>query len=81
MYAPAWARVARCYRVLGKYGINPSENLARAEAAFQRAFALNPDLPTVHKLYTPHETENGRAKEAIVRLLGLIQRNRNDPEL
>jgi len=81
MYAPAWARVARCYRVLGKYGINPSENLARAEEAFQRAFALNPDLPTVHKLYTPHETENGRAKEAIVRLLGLIQRNRNDPEL
>jgi eukaryotic-like serine/threonine-protein kinase len=80
-YAPAWARLARCYRVLGKYGVNPSDNLGCAEEAFRRAFALNPDLPAAHNLYTHHEIENGRAKESIVRLLGRIQGNRNDPEL
>jgi serine/threonine protein kinase len=80
-YAPAWVKLARCYRVLGKYGDNPSYNLAQAEEAFRRAFALSPDLPAAHNLYTPHETESGRAKEAIVRLLKRIKVNRNDPEL
>lgn len=80
-YAPAWARVGRCHRVIGKYIEEPEANLARAEAAFRRALTLNPDLPLAHKLYAHLEAEVGRAREAMVRLLGRARVTRNDPEI
>lgn len=80
-YAPAWARLARCYRILAKFGADPAGNLARAEEAFQRAFALNPDLPGAQCLYAYHETEQGRAGAAIIRLVKELGNHRNDPEL
>ena len=80
-YAPAWARLGRCYRVLGKYGEEPAENLERAESAFQRALSLNPDLPLAHNFYAQLEAERGRAKEAMTRLLERALAQPNDPEL
>ena len=80
-YAPAWARLGRCYRVIGKYGENAEENLRLAEAAFQRALELNPDLALAHNLYTQLEAEQGRAVEAMKRLLERARANHNDPEL
>ena len=71
-YAPAWARLGRCLRLLGKYGDergNAAANLAAAEEAFQRAFALNSDLPLAHNLYTYAEVDSGRAVQAVTRLL------------
>ena len=44
---------------------------ARGEA-FQRAFALNPDLALAHNLYTYMEVETGRALDAVQRLLGRL---------
>ncbi|MBZ5595756.1 MAG: protein kinase [Acidobacteriia bacterium] len=80
-YAPAWARLGRCYRVIGKYGESPEENLRQAEAAFQRALGLNPELALAHNLYTQLEAERGRAVEAMKRLLERARANQNDPEL
>jgi len=80
-YAPAWARLGRCYRVIGKYGENPEENLRLAEAAFRRALELNPELALAHNLYTQLEAERGRAVEAMKRLLERAHANQNDPEL
>jgi len=80
-YAPAWARLGRCYRVIGKYGGNPEENLRLAEAAFRRALELNPELALAHNLYTQLEAECGRAVKAMKRLLDRAQANQNDPEL
>jgi non-specific serine/threonine protein kinase len=80
-YAPAWARLAHCHRVMGKWGEETEANLAQAEAAFQRALSLNPDLPLAHNLYTHLEAERGRAEEAMVRLLGRAAARPNDPEL
>jgi serine/threonine protein kinase/tetratricopeptide (TPR) repeat protein len=80
-FAPAWARLARCHRVIGKYLEDPAGNAARAEDAFRHAFALNPDLPIAHRLYTHFESETGHASQAITRLLGRVQAERNDPEL
>jgi serine/threonine protein kinase len=80
-FAPAWARLGRCHRLVAKYFLEqPRENLARADEAFQRALELDPDLPLAHKLLAHHEAEQGRAREALVRLLGLARRNRNDAE-
>lgn len=67
-FAPAWAGLGRCQRVLGKYFDAP--DAARdAERSFERAQALNPDLPVLHKYYAQLECDAGRAVDAMRRLL------------
>jgi hypothetical protein len=81
-FAPAWAKLGRCHRLLAKYyHERPEENLARAEACFKRALELDPELTVAHKLYVHHESEMGHAREAMLRLLGLARSTRNDPEI
>ena len=81
-YAPAWARLARIYRVIGLYSDEASdENYALAEDAFKRALELNPDLSIAHNLYTMVELETGRARESMRRLLDRARSHANDPEL
>ena len=81
-YAPAWARLGRLHRVLAKYGHeDKKDGYRRAEAAFQRALTLNPDLPVAHQLYTDLELERGRPTEAMVRLIGQAKRGGADPNL
>jgi eukaryotic-like serine/threonine-protein kinase len=80
-FAPAWARLGRCYRVIGKYFGDSAQSRPKAEAAFRRALELNPDLPIAHKLFTHLEAETGRAPEAMVRLLRLAKTRRHDPEV
>jgi tetratricopeptide (TPR) repeat protein len=80
-YAPGWACLARTYRYLGKFVGDPAGNAARAEAAFQKAFGLNPDLALTHNLYTAHETDLGRSLDAMARLLKRAHTHANDPDL
>src|ERR1039457_3519294 len=80
-YAPAWARLGRCYRTLEKFGVEGPQSLELAKWAFHRAFALSPDLPIAHNLYTQFEADSGHAQAAMVRLLGQGERHPNDPEL
>ena len=80
-FAPAWAHLGRCHRVIGKY-IDPTpDSDERAEHAFIRAIDLNPRLSIAHKFYANLEADTGRAREAIVRLLSEARRHGNDPEL
>jgi adenylate cyclase len=71
-FAPAWAALGRCHRVLGKY-LEAPDGAAEAERAFQRALALNPDLPVLHKYYAQLESDAGRAVDAMQRLLRRAQ--------
>lgn len=80
-YAPAWARLGRCYRFLQKFDPEGSNDTELAQFAFRRAFALNPDLPIAHNHYTQIEADSGHARRAIVRLLGQAEKHPNDPEL
>jgi tetratricopeptide (TPR) repeat protein len=77
-FAPAWAGLGRCQRILGKYFERP-ESTRDAERSFERAEALNPELPVLHKYYAQLECDAGRAVDAMRRLL---QRARRavDPE-
>ncbi len=81
-YAPAWARLGRVHRLLGKFGDTDSdENLKRAEAAIVRALELNPELSVAHNLYARLEIDFGRAQDAMTRLLERAQARTADPEL
>jgi serine/threonine protein kinase/tetratricopeptide (TPR) repeat protein len=81
-YAPAWARLARIYRLISMYsGEGSDENYALAEDAFKRALELNPDLSIAHNLFTVVELETGRARQAMLRLLGRARQQAADAEL
>ncbi len=82
-FAPAWARLARCARLLGKFGdpAKMQENLAFAEHALRRALDINPELSLAHNLYAQVEVESGRPREAMARLLGRVRTAGADPEL
>jgi eukaryotic-like serine/threonine-protein kinase len=80
-YAPAWARLARCHRIIGKFGTETGANLRKAEQAFQRALEVNPDLSLAHSLYAYLEADLGRAQQAMQRLLERAHQNTNDAEL
>jgi TolB-like protein len=67
-FAPAWAGLGRCQRVLGKYFDDP-DGAREAERSFERALRINPDLPVLHKYYAQLECDAGRAVDAMRRLL------------
>jgi eukaryotic-like serine/threonine-protein kinase len=80
-FAPAWARLGRCHRVIGKYISVEEDSEVRAEEALRRALALSPGLAVAHKYYANLEADIGQAQSAIVRLIGQAHRHGNDPEL
>jgi serine/threonine protein kinase/tetratricopeptide (TPR) repeat protein len=81
-FAPAWAQLGRVLRIQGKYFQADFRPLyAAAEAAFQRAFALSPDLALTHHLYVYLEVETNRAPEALIRIANRLHREPNQPEL
>ena len=80
-YAPAWARLGRCYRLIGKYIESSPGSIERATQAYERALELNPRLTIAHKFYANLESDIGQADRAVVRLLTAATRHGNDPEL
>jgi non-specific serine/threonine protein kinase len=80
-FAPAWAHLGRCYRVIGKFIETLPDSEALAEDAFTRAIALDPRLTIAHKFYAALESDTGRSPLALERLLREASRHRNDAEL
>jgi TolB-like protein/tetratricopeptide (TPR) repeat protein len=81
-YAPAWARLGRAYRILGKFDPgDASEKLMRADEAFKKAFTLSPELALAHNFYTVLEGDLGRSLDSVQRLLKRARSHRNDPNL
>ncbi|NYF89408.1 tetratricopeptide (TPR) repeat protein [Edaphobacter lichenicola] len=79
-FAPAWAWLGRCCWFLDKFSSSSSVNLELAHAAFQRAFALDPDLACAHQFYTLIQVDTGHANEALDRLLERLRRHPGEPE-
>jgi TolB-like protein/predicted Ser/Thr protein kinase len=80
-YALAWARLGRARWLMDKYNLGSSEGLRSADDAFQTALRLSPDLAIAHNIYTQLQVDQGRALEAMKRLLERVRRRRTDPEL
>jgi tetratricopeptide (TPR) repeat protein len=79
-FAPAWAHLGRCHRVIAKF-IDGSSDEARAKTALDRALALSPRLAVAHKYYAQLEADMGQSTNALVRLLEQATQHGNDPEL
>jgi eukaryotic-like serine/threonine-protein kinase len=80
-YAPAWARLGRCCRLMAKWSGHPDEDLEQARNALDRALQINPDLPLAHYIYAQLEADIGRANDSMVCLLGRAARNVNDAKI
>ena len=81
-FAPAWAQLGRCHRVIGKYIDAAPDSDARAEEAFRRALALNPRLSVAHKFYANLEADIGQAPSGAASACSAKpSRHGNDPEL
>ena len=79
-FASSWAWLGRCCWFLGKFSGNSSANVELAHAAFERAFALDPDLACAHQFYTFMQVDTGHADEAMCRLLQRLERHPGEPE-
>ena len=80
-FAVAWAHLARCHRVMGKFVDGAADSEAKAQEALDRALAIDPDLSIAHKFYAALESDIGRARQAVGRLVRQATRHPNDPEL
>ena len=74
-FAPAWAGLGRCCWFLDKFGGSSAANADLAQAAFMRAFAIDPDLASAHQFYTLVQVDTGHADEAMERLLARLKKH------
>jgi DNA-binding winged helix-turn-helix (wHTH) protein len=79
-FAPAWAWLGRCCWFLDKFTHSSSVVPELAEAAFQRAFVLDPDLASAHQFYTLLQVDLGRADEAMRRLFERLKHHPTEAE-
>lgn len=79
-FAPAWAWLGRCCWFLDKFSKRKSTMPELAEAAFRRAFSLDPDLPSAHQFYTLLQVDSGQSEEAMQRLFQRLQHHPTEPE-
>jgi len=79
-FAPAWAWLGRCCWFLDKFTPGSRATAELAQAAIERAFALNPDLAAAHQFYTSVEADTGRARQSIFRLIERLGNHPDEPE-
>jgi DNA-binding winged helix-turn-helix (wHTH) protein len=78
-FAMAWAWLGRACRLLAITNGHSSQ-ADLAEAAFQRAFLIDPDLACAHQFYTQQQVDRGQARQAMIRLAQRLERHREEPE-
>jgi DNA-binding winged helix-turn-helix (wHTH) protein len=79
-FASAWAWLGRCCLFLNKFRGNSASSNDLAQAIFQRAFALDPDLGIAHEFYTLLQADTGDAGSALIRLLERLKHHPGEPE-
>lgn len=79
-FAPAWAWLGRCCWFLDKFTSAKSAGSELAEAAFRRAFVLDPDSAHAHQFYTNLQLDMGHADQAMSRLLERLELHPDEPE-
>lgn len=80
-FAPAWAWLGRTCAILAKFSDKSGQDeMELAQAAFTRAFAIDPDLACAHQFYTPVQADLGEALQALERLRRRLSSHPAEPE-
>ncbi len=79
-FAPAWAWLGRCCRIIEKFGGGDSASFELAQAALRRALSIDPDLAAAHHFYTQLQADRGESPEAMTRLLSRLRKHGEEPE-
>jgi tetratricopeptide (TPR) repeat protein len=79
-FAAAWAWLGRACRLVEKFRGERIHTTSPAEAAFQRAFRIDPDLGCAHHFYTQLQVDSGRSTEAVTRLASRLRKRGEEPE-
>jgi serine/threonine protein kinase/TolB-like protein/Flp pilus assembly protein TadD len=79
-YAPAWAHLGRAYTTHASLEFGGREDYGKAQAAYEKAMALNPSL-TEPRIYMANLlTDTGRVEQAVPLVRAVLQANPNNAE-
>jgi serine/threonine protein kinase/TolB-like protein len=79
-YAPAWAQLGRAYTTSASLLFGGQEQYGKAQAAYEKAIALNPSLVEA-KIYMANLlTDTGRVEQAVPLLRAVVKDNPNNAE-
>jgi serine/threonine protein kinase/Tfp pilus assembly protein PilF len=79
-YAPTWAHMGRAYTTNASLRLGGRENYKRAEAAYEKAIALNPVFPEPRVYMANMLTDTGRVEEAVPLLRAALRSSPNNAE-
>lgn len=79
-YAPAWAHLGRAYTTHASLEFGGREDYLKAQAAYEKALALNPSLVDARIYMSNLFTDTGRVEQAVPLLRSVVQDSRNNAE-
>ena len=79
-YAPAWAQLGRAYTTSASLLFGGQEQYGKAQAAYEKAIALNPSLAEARIYMANLLTDTGRVEQAVPMLRAVLQENPNNAE-
>src|SRR5580693_2095542 len=79
-YAPAWAHLGRAYTTEASLQFGGREDYGKAQAAYEKAIALNPSLVEPRIYMANLLTDTGRVEQAVPLLRSVLQDSPNNPE-
>lgn len=79
-YAPAWAHLGRAYTTSGSLQFGGREQYGKAQAAYEKAIALNPALVEPRIYLANLLTDTGRVEQAVPLLRSALQDSPNNAE-
>ena len=79
-YAPAWAHLGRAYTTNASLQFGGREDYGKAQAAYEKAIALNPALVEPRIYMANLLTDTGRVEQAVPLLRSVLQDSPNNAE-
>ncbi|HUK43061.1 MAG TPA: protein kinase [Candidatus Bathyarchaeia archaeon] len=79
-YAPAWAHLGRAYTTSGSLQFGGREQYGKAQAAYEKAIALNPAMVEPRIYLANLLTDTGRVEQAVPLLRSVLQDSPNNAE-
>ena len=79
-YAPAWAQLGRAYTTNASLLFGGQEHYGKAQAAYEKAIALNPSLVEARIYMANLLTDTGRVEQAVPLLRAVLRENPNNAE-